>query len=74
MQTRLLEVDKAIKEQEMDPTRKGQTASSWTRTSPPDLLKFKNTQQNQLEYLRTTPPQFTPFYKNQSNQYFKRLK
>ena len=73
VQTRLLEVDKALKEQEMDPTRKGQTSSNWTRTSPPDLLKFKNTQQNQLEYLRTTPPQFTPFYKNQSNQYFKRL-
>ncbi len=73
IETRLLEADKAIKEQEMDPTRKGRTAQKFTKPSPPDLEKFKKEKEKQVELLRTTPPNFTPFYKNQTDNYFKRI-
>lgn len=73
IETRLLEADKAIKEQEMDPTRKGRTANKINKPSPPDLEKFKKEKEKQVELLRTTPPTFTPFYKNQTDNYFKRI-
>lgn len=73
IETRLLEADKAIKEQEMDPTRKGRTATKINKPSPPDLEKFKKEKEKQVELLRTTPPNFTPFYKNQTDNYFKRI-
>ena len=73
IETRLLEADKALKEQEMDPTRKGRTAPKINKPSPPDLEKFKKEKEKQVELLRTTPPNFTPFYKNQTDNYFKRI-
>lgn len=73
IETRLLEADKAIKEQEMDPTRQGRTATKINKPSPPDLEKFKKEKEKQVELLRTTPPNFTPFYKNQTDNYFKRI-
>ena len=73
IETRLLEADKAIKEQEMDPTRQGKTATKINKPSPPDLEKFKKEKEKQVELLRTTPPNFTPFYKNQTDNYFKRI-
>ncbi|MCD8540260.1 MAG: hypothetical protein LRY55_11165 [Leadbetterella sp.] len=73
IETRLLEADKAIREQEMDPTRKGRTATKIEKPSPPDLEKFKKEKEKQVELLRTTPPNFTPFYKNQTDNYFKRI-
>lgn len=73
IETRLLEAEKAIKEQELDPTRKGQTVPKINRPSPPDLEKFKKEKEKQVELLRTTPPNFTPFYKNQTDNYFKRI-
>lgn len=73
IETRLLEADKAIKEQEMDPTRQSRTATKFNKPSPPDLEKFKKEKEKQVELLRTTPPNFTPFYKNQTDNYFKRI-
>ena len=73
IETRLLEADKAIKEQELDPTRRGRTATQIQKASPPDLEKFKKEKEKQVELLRTTPPNFTPFYKNQTDNYFKRI-
>jgi hypothetical protein len=73
IETRLLEAEKAIKEQELDPKRKAATGVIYNRTSPPDLEKFKKEKEKQLELIRTTPPNFTPFYKNQTDNYFKRI-
>jgi hypothetical protein len=74
IETRLLEADKAIKEQEMDPTRQAKTAQKINRPTPPDLEKFKKEKEKQVELLRTTPPNYTPFYKNQTENYFKKIK
>ncbi len=74
IETRLLEAEKAIKEQELDPKRKAKSAVSFERTSPPSLEKFMQEKQKQQELIRTTPPNFTPFYKKQTDDYFNRIK
>ena len=73
IEIRLLEAEKAIKEQELDPKRKSNTGVTFNRVSPPDLEKFKKEKEKQVELLRTTPPNFTPFYKKQTDSYFKRI-
>ena len=74
IETRLLEAEKAIRERELDPKRKSKTAINYTRTSPPELEKFKNEKLKQLELIRTTPPNFTPFYKRETDNYFRKIK
>lgn len=74
MLTRLLEVEKAIKEQELDPTRKANTGVSFTRQSPPSLEAFQKLKEKQTELIRTTPLNYTPFYKSQTSEYFKKIK
>jgi hypothetical protein len=73
IEIRLLEAEKAIKEQELDPKRKSNTGVTFNRVSPPDLEKFRKEKEKQVELLRTTPPNFTPFYKKQTDSYFKRI-
>ncbi|MGR3811282.1 DUF4175 family protein [Jiulongibacter sp. NS-SX5] len=73
LETRLLEVEKAVKEQELDTKRKSKSAIEINRTSPPSLEEFMKEKQKQLELIRTTPPNFTPFYKQETDNYFKRL-
>lgn len=73
IEIRLLEAEKAIKEQELDNKRKSKTAVEFQRTSPPSLEQFMKEKQKQLELIRTTPPNFTPFYKQETDNYFRRL-
>jgi hypothetical protein len=73
IETRLLEAEKAIKEQELDPKRKSNSGITFSKPSPPELTKFKFEKQKQLELIRTTPPNFTPFYKKQTDNYFKKI-
>ncbi|HLO45098.1 MAG TPA: hypothetical protein VK175_12255 [Leadbetterella sp.] len=73
IEIRLLEAEKAIKEQELDSKRKSNTGVTFNRVSPPDLEKFKMEKEKQVELLRTTPPNFTPFYKKQTDNYFKKI-
>ena len=73
IEVRLLEAEKAIKEQDLDNKRKSNTGVTFNRVSPPDLEKFKKEKEKQLELLRTTPPNFTPFYKKQTDNYFRKI-
>ncbi|MCP9766364.1 ATPase [Lacihabitans sp. LS3-19] len=73
IEVRLLEAEKAIKEQELDSKRKSNSGVTFNRISPPDLEKFKKEKAKQVELIRTTPPSFTPFYKKQTDNYFKRI-
>lgn len=73
VQTRLLEVDKSLKEQEIDPTRKGNPGFNLPTTRPSELEKFMKQQTNQMELIKTLPSNLTPFYKNQTSNYFKRI-
>jgi hypothetical protein len=73
IETRLLEAEKAIKEQELDTKRKSKTAIDIKRDNPPSLENFMREKEKQLELIRTTPPNFTPFYKRETDNYFRRI-
>lgn len=74
IQTRLLEADKAIKQQEEDPTRQSRTAQQFNRQAPPSMEKFLQEKVKQVELIRTVPPNYTPFYKKQTDNYFRKIK
>ena len=74
LQTRLLEAEKAIKQQEEDPTRQSRTAQQFNRQAPPSMEKFLQEKVKQVELIRTVPPNYTPFYKKQTDNYFRKIK
>ena len=73
--TRLLESEKAMKEQEEDQKRKAETArQAFERKAPPQFQQYVKDKQNQTELLRTVPPNLNPYYKRQVDNYFKQIK
>lgn len=74
LQTRLLEAEKAVQQQEEDPTRQSKAALQYNRQAPPSMEKFLQEKQKQVELIRTVPPNYTPFYKKQTDNYFRKIK
>jgi len=74
LQTRLLEAEKALEQQEEDPTRQSKASQQFNRQSPPSMDKFLQEKQKQVELIRTVPPNYTPFYKKQTDNYFRKIK
>ena len=74
LQTRLLEAEKAVEQQEEDPTRQSKTSQQFNRQSPPSMDKFLQEKQKQVELIRTVPPNYTPYYKKQTDNYFRKIK
>lgn len=72
--TRLLESEKAIKEQEEDLERKAKTASEVVRRPPPVLVESLLSRQKQVEVIRTVPVNLNTFYKQQVDKYLNTLK
>lgn len=70
MVTRLLESEKALREQDEDEQRKGETARQLQRQPPPAFEEYIQHKLQQTELLRTVPPNFTPFYKRAADSYF----
>lgn len=70
MLTRLLESEKAMREQDEDDQRKGETARQINRQPPPAFEEYIRNKSHQTELLRTVPPNFTPFYKKEADSYF----
>ena len=72
--TRLLESEKAFKQQEEDPTRKAEAAQS-TKRSSPSFFDSANQQQKtkQVEVLRSVTPNYNLFYKKEANQYLQKV-
>lgn len=72
--TRLLESEKAMKEQEEDQKRKAETArQAFERKVPPQFQQYVKDKQKQTELLRTVPPSLNPYYKRQVDNYFKQI-
>jgi hypothetical protein len=71
--TRLLESEKAIKEQEEDPTRKAQAAQSSKRSQPSYLPIPAQPAVSQVEVIRTVSPAYNPYFKNQANRYLQKV-
>jgi hypothetical protein len=72
--TRLLESEKALKEQEEEQKRKAETARQVPPRTPPALDTFVRERQRQTELLRTVPPSLSPFYRREVDQYFQKIK
>ncbi|MBU1823208.1 MAG: ATPase, partial [Bacteroidetes bacterium] len=70
--TRLLESEKAMREQGEDDKRKGETANEVTRRPPPAFEQYIREKERQTELLRSIPPTFSPFYKREVDAYFRK--
>jgi hypothetical protein len=71
--TRLLEAEKAMKEQQQDPEREGEAAQQRERLFPPGFEEYLNERKKEIELLRSVPIDLKPFYKKEVNDYFRRL-
>jgi hypothetical protein len=70
IETRLLEYDKAKREQDEDEKRESKTAQELSKKLPPALEDFMQKRKATLEQYRTVPPDLKPFYKNLVEKYF----
>ena len=70
---RLLETEKALREQEQDDKRSSNTAKEIARPIPAELQQYLQNRQQLLELYRTVPPQLKPYYKTMVEQYFKTI-
>ncbi|MEQ9232187.1 MAG: DUF4175 family protein, partial [Cyclobacteriaceae bacterium] len=71
--TRMLEAEEALKEQEQDPEREGETSKQRERLFPPNFEEYLNERKKEIELLRSVPIELNPFYKKEVNDYFRRL-
>ncbi len=71
--TRLLEAEKAEREQKQEETREAKEGYKKTRVNPPNIQKFIDQQNKEAELLKTIPPNLKPFYKNKVNIYFEHI-
>ncbi len=70
--TRLLESEKAMREQGEDDKRKGESAGEVIRRPPPAFEQYIREKEKQTELLRSIPPTLSPFYKREVDAYFRR--
>ena len=70
IETRMLEVEKSLREQEQDDKRSSRTAQDISRPLPPALQKYITDQRQLLELYKTVPPQLKPYYREMVENYF----
>src|SRR5690606_8418183 len=71
--TRLLEAEKAVREQDLDDERKGETAKEYDQSLPPAFEEYLRLKEKEVELLKTVPPKLYPYYRKEVDEYFKRL-
>lgn len=71
--TRMLEAEEALREQEQDPEREGESAQQRDRKFPPSFEEYLKQRKKEIELLRSVPIELKPFYKKEVNEYFRRL-
>lgn len=72
--TRLLEAEKALREQEMDLKRESKSAVQYEKELPKAFEEYLKQKQKEIELIKTIPPKLHPYYKKEVNEYFNRLK
>ncbi len=70
IETRMLEVEKSLREQEQDDKRSSKSAEEVSRPVPPALQKYITDQKQLLELYKTVPPQLKPYYREMVENYF----
>lgn len=74
IETRLLETEQSMREQEEDEERKGETAKDYSKEIPKAFEDYLRLKEKEVELLKTVPPKLQPYYKKEVNEYFKRLR
>lgn len=71
--TRLLETEKAVREQEQDDKRSSRNPQDMPRPVPAELQQFMKDRQSLLDFYKTVPPQLKPYYRSMVEQYFQQI-
>jgi len=71
IETRLLEYEKAEREQGEEEKRQSKTAQEVPRKLPPALEEFLQKHKSAMEMYKTVPPNLKPFYKELVEKYFR---
>ncbi len=74
IETRLLEAEKAMRQQELDMQREAKSAHQYEKVLPRAFEEYMRQRAREVELLKTVPPRLTPFFKEEVNRYFERLK
>ena len=74
IETRLLEVEDASREQDKDQKRESNSAKDLPAALPPAVLEYIKKRQAMMESYQTVPPEFSPYYKQLVEDYFKAIR
>ncbi len=74
IETRLLEAEKAMRQQELDMQREAKSAHQYEKVLPRAFEEYMRQRAREVELLKTVPPRLSPFFKEEVNHYFERLK
>lgn len=69
IETRMLELEKAMREQDEKDDRSSQTAQDFPATTPPSLDEFLKRKRSNLNISKNLPPELKPFYKKLVDRY-----
>ncbi len=73
IETRMLEHEKAEKEQEQDNKREAEQATETTKSIPPAIKEYLEKKAREMELLRSLPAELSPYYKDKVREYFKKV-
>ncbi len=73
IETRMLEHEKAEKEQEQDNKREAEQAKETNNSIPPAIKEYLEKKAREMELLRSLPPELSPYYKDKVRDYYKKV-
>lgn len=73
IETRMLEAEKSLRDQDFDNKRESQTATDYDRQRPKAFEEYLKAREKEIELLKNVPLELSPFYKKEVNEYFRRL-
>jgi hypothetical protein len=73
IETRMLEHEKAEREQDQDEERQGEQAQKVETTIPPAIKNYLEQKTKEMEQMRKVPNELTPYYKERVRQYFNKV-
>lgn len=73
IETRMLEAENSMRDQDFDNKREAQTAAEYDRQRPKVFEEYLKAREKEIELLKNVPLELSPFYKKEVNEYFRRL-
>ena len=71
--SRLLEHEKAERQQEFDNKRKSEGVKNQNYSNPNQYFEYKRKKEKEIEMLKTVPPDLKQYYKNKVNEYYNKV-